>query len=145
MAKLKVLLVALLLLTASVVPLSATEIDGAKNPELIPDQTAFEVFVWFAFLPDNPIEDDKGFVEAYLNGLSLSPDDKEAVRSTVQDLGHKLLDIANQISSASSLDAANRLQSDKEQLIQAGLAKHAVILDSWIQQMKSSVKVETGE
>ena len=118
MAKSRVSLTVLLLLTALTVPLSATEIDGAKTPELIPDQVAFEVFVWFAFLPDNPTEDDKGFVEAYLSGLNLSPEDKEAVRSTVQDLGHKLLDLASQISSATSLGEANKLQSAKQQLVQ---------------------------
>jgi len=138
------LLLVLLLLVLPFETLSARTIDGSKTPELISDEEAFEVFVWLAYLPDNPTVTDKGFVEAYLNELKLTDVEKESVRSTVQELGHNLIQITNEISTA-SLEKAKDLYAEREELVRMGLQRHALSLDPWLQHTKSLIRIEEGD
>ncbi len=51
---------------------AVTVIDGAKNPELIPDSTAYRLVLLDLALPDNPRDTDRQRQAAYLNNIGLT-------------------------------------------------------------------------
>jgi hypothetical protein len=52
----------------------ATVIDGAKNPELIPDATAYRLWLVAVSLPPNATEKERMFQQAHLRQLRLTKD-----------------------------------------------------------------------
>jgi hypothetical protein len=65
-------------------------IDGAKNPELIPDDVAYRLVMIGVAEPQNATDAQKARFRAKITGARLSDDDAEAFRLILADLQQQL-------------------------------------------------------
>ncbi len=84
------------------VPLAAPQpdppgtIDGAKNPELIPDETAYRLVLLAFAEPENPTDAQTARFQAKIAGAGLSDDDTEAFRRISAHMQTELDDLRAQ-------------------------------------------------
>jgi hypothetical protein len=71
-------------------------IDGAKNPELIPDDIAYKMLFLSIMEPQNPTDAQKARQEAKLRMIGLSDDDKAGFLAKVGEFRDRLNDLGTQ-------------------------------------------------
>jgi hypothetical protein len=68
-------------------------IDGAKNPELIPDDVAYKMLFLSLMEPENPSDAQKARQEAKLRMIGLSDNDKAGFLAKLGDFRDRLSDL----------------------------------------------------
>ena len=115
-------------------------IEGSKNPELIPDDMAFEVIVWNLYVSPNATENDKTFSEAYSKQLGLTDED----RIDLQKFAEKLLSTINKIEKASSMKEAKTLDKQRRDLVNMKRFEKFFLWEE-TERVKQYMKLEVAE
>jgi hypothetical protein len=68
-------------------------IDGAKNPELVPDEVAYKMLFLSLIEPENPTEAQKARQEAKLRMIGLSDSDKAGLLVKLGDFRDRMNDL----------------------------------------------------
>jgi hypothetical protein len=68
-------------------------IDGAKNPELIPDEVAYKMLFLSIMEPENPTEAQRARQEAKLRMIGLSQDDEASFLARLGDFRDRMRDV----------------------------------------------------
>lgn len=114
------LIIFLLFSSGSLYPQSA-KIDGAKNPELIPDGTASRLILLSLSLPVNPSATDIGKREYRLKRIGLTPFDLDTLRSLLNEFSSDYANWQLTVRSYSKSDAvASRDKLRDDFLLQMG-------------------------
>ena len=97
---------------------NVTVVDGAKNPELIPDSTAYRVWLITVSLPPNSTEKQRVFQQAHLRKLQLTSEDSLALLSVLEDFKTKYLSLIASYNESAKAALLHGSQSDQESFLQ---------------------------
>lgn len=97
---------------------NVTVIDGAKNPELISDSTAYRVWLVMVSLPPNSTEKQRAFQQAHLNKLQLTSTDNLALLSVLEDFKTQYLGLIARYNESAKAALLNGGQADQKSFLQ---------------------------
>ena len=101
--------------------LPITVIDGEKNPELIPDATAFRMWLVSVSLPPNATEREREFQKAHLTMLRLTERDRLALLPILTDFKTQYLNLIARFNEAAQkgVQDAKLFQAQSDELAQS--------------------------
>lgn len=136
---------------------TAPVIDGATNPELIPDSTAYRLVFVVAADSANPTPDEVAQHTAYLGRLGMNDNDRQLLAETIRGFKTQYDDLAKNYNDAAQVAITNGEQPDigsflahREALVQSTRDKLKVVLtggglsalDAFVQREKRSMKTQ---
>ena len=95
-----------------------TVIDGAKNPELIPDSTAYRLWLVTVSLPPNSTEKQRTFQQAHLKKLRLTGPDSPALLSVLTEFKSQYLSLIALYNESAKAALLNGSQADQKGFLQ---------------------------
>ena len=129
-------------------------IDGEKNPELIPDTTAFRLWLVTVSLVPNATAQDREFQEAHLATLRLTPLDHLALLPILTDFKIQYLNLIARFNDAAQKGVQNTklFQAQTDDLVQstrATIARQlsavgAANIEGYVQGEKRKIKLHVG-
>lgn len=115
-------------------------IDGAVNPELIPDSTAYRLFLLTVSTPPNPTDEQKKRQAAHLAKVGLGEKDLQALLPILSNFHVTYHELINSYNKAAMAAAAQGQRSDlnafykqRDQLVQSthDAIKRGVSANAW--------------
>src|SRR5271170_1678306 len=97
---------------------NVTVVDGAKNPELIPDSTAYRVWLVTVSLPPNAAERERTFQQAHLKKLQLTSTDSLTLLSVLEDFKSKYLSLIASYNESAKAALLHGGQADQKSFLQ---------------------------
>lgn len=94
---------------------ATTIIDGSKNPELIPDATAYRMWLLTVSLPANPTEQDLNAQQAHLAKLQLATRDYLTLQGILVDFKSRYVELINRYNESAK---AQGIQADQTLFLQ---------------------------
>jgi hypothetical protein len=96
-------------------------IDGETNPELIPDATAFRLWLVSVSLPPNATEREREFQEAHLATLRLTGQDHLALLPILTEFKSQYLNLIRRFNEAAQkgVQDAKLFQAQSDELVQS--------------------------
>jgi len=95
-----------------------TVVDGAKNPELIPDSTAYRVWLVTVSLPSNATDKERAFQQAHLRKLQLSGADYSTLLSVLSDFKDQYLTLIASFNESAKAALLHGSQPDQQSFLQ---------------------------
>ncbi len=95
-----------------------TVVDGAKNPELIPDSTAYRLWLVTVSLPANATDQQRTFQHAHLSKVQLNDGDYAALVSILTDFKNQYLSMISQYNESSKATLLKGAQPDQKTFLQ---------------------------
>jgi hypothetical protein len=95
-----------------------TVVDGAKNPELIPDSTAFRLWLVTVSPSSNSAEKDRAFQQAHFNQLQLLGADRLALMSVLTEFKTQYADLIARYNESAKAGLLNGTQVDTKAFLQ---------------------------
>jgi len=138
--------------------LNMTVVDGAKNPELIPDSTAYRLWLVTVSLPANASDTDRAIQEAHLKKVHLPSADHQQLLHVLTDFKSQYLDLIARYNEAAKNALLHGGQADqaafqiqREALVANARAainvrltqRGASNIDAHIQDQKKRMKIHT--
>jgi hypothetical protein len=140
--------------------LDVTVVDGAKNPELIPDSTAYRMWLVTVSLPPNATEQERTFQQAHLKKLQLTNSvDHLALLSILTEFKSQYLSLIARYNEAAKAALLNGGQADEKLFLQqrddlvsstrAAIARQlapesAARVDAHVQGEKKQIRLHTA-
>lgn len=95
-----------------------TVVDGAKNPELIPDSTAYRLWLVTVSVPPNATEKDRTFQQAHLKKLQLTDADNLELRSVLTEFKSQYLSLIGRYNESAKAALLHGGQADEKSFLQ---------------------------
>jgi hypothetical protein len=95
-----------------------TVIDGAKNPELIPDSMAYRLWLIAVSLPPNATEKQQRFQQAHLRKVQLSSADYQEFLLVLTDFKTQYLNLIASYNKSAKAALLNGGQADMQAFLQ---------------------------
>jgi hypothetical protein len=93
-------------------------VDGAKNPELIPDSTAYRLWLVTVSLPPNATEKERTFQQAHLKKLQLTDADNLKLLSVLTEFKSQYLDLIGRYNESAKAALRHGGQTDEKPFLQ---------------------------
>ena len=95
-------------------------IDGAKNPELIPDATAFRLWLVTASVLPNATGQERAAQKAHLSrvGLRIGSTDEQALQTILTEFKSQYTTLINRYNETATADLARGIQPDQSLFLQ---------------------------
>lgn len=111
-------------------PSQVTVVDGSKNPELIPDSTAYRLWLLTVSLPPNATDADRTLQQAHLSKLRLLADaDRLALLSVLTEFKSKYLALVGNFNEAETAALLKGNHADKASFLRQ---REALVSDTRI-------------
>lgn len=141
-------------------PSNVAVVDGAKNPELIPDSTAYRLWLVTVSVPTNATDKQRTFQRAHLNRVHLAAADNAQLVSLPTDFKNQYQRLISQYNESAKAALLGGKQADQQSFLQArddlvsrtraaitrGLApESAALIDAHVQREKAHMQLHLSE